>query len=71
MKQTPGVLSTWIPQCHRCRHFIGKVDGNPVCAAFPVDIPREIYHNDVSHRQPYPGDNGILFDADHPVPAVR
>ena len=46
-------------QCNRCintTHF-----GN--CKAYPVGIPKDIYYDDFEHTKPYPGDNGIQFEA--------
>ena len=31
------------------------------CLAYQEGIPQEIINNDVDHRQPYKGDNGIQF----------
>lgn len=47
-------------QCTLCSHFttISKM----TCKAFPEGIPGEIWSNKVSHRQPYSGDNGIVFE---------
>ncbi len=44
--------------CLHCRHYFE----NSIlkCAAFPDRIPTEIWHG--THTEPYPGDNGILFD---------
>ena len=46
-------------QCSLCKnstHF-----GN--CKAYPVGIPEDIYYDDFIHTKPYPGDNGIQFEA--------
>ncbi|HEY0009670.1 MAG TPA: hypothetical protein VGB55_13160 [Tepidisphaeraceae bacterium] len=54
-------------QCDRCRHLI---TGTFRCTAFPAGIPIEILAPDVEadrlaadHRQPFPGDQGIRFEA--------
>jgi hypothetical protein len=52
-------------QCAFCRHFHrDRRDGN-FCDAFPDGdgIPSEIITNEADHRQPFPGDHGIRFDA--------
>lgn len=46
-------------QCKRCVHF----QGGGKCAAFPSGIPSEIRLRERDHRQPYPGDHGIRFEA--------
>lgn len=53
------------PQCMPCKHLVLKrpIDGNPRCSAYPDGIPIEILMNEVDHRQPYKGDNGIQFEA--------
>lgn len=62
-------------QCFNCTRFLGISDESvPHCAAFPNGIPEQILKGEVDHRQPYPGDGGIRFDAvysDMPVNATR
>lgn len=46
-----------LSQCVRCKHK----QGDNVCAAFPIAIPREILENEFDHRERWPGDRGIRF----------
>lgn len=46
-------------QCLFCEHF--HLDFK--CDAFPERIPREIFDGEFDHTKPYPGDNGIQFEA--------
>jgi len=48
-----------IPQCYKCKHF----KQFHLCDAF-ADIPIDILLNKIDHRKPYPGDHGILFEAE-------
>jgi hypothetical protein len=52
------------PQCLRCTHFLGRVDGVLACTAFPAPdgIPYPIKHNEHDHHNPYPGDHGVRFE---------
>jgi hypothetical protein len=45
-----------------CRHYQPGVPGS--CAAFPYGIPLVILTNTHDHRQPWPGDHGIIFAPD-------
>ena len=54
------------PMCYRCAHFRGYDGeqigpGRPTCAAFPDEIPDEIFVDGLLHDKPYPGDHGIQF----------
>lgn len=46
-------------QCLGCSHL--HLAGG--CDAFPEKIPEEIISGERDHREPYPGDNGIRFEA--------
>lgn len=43
--------------CDNCKHLTGAI-----CKAFPIEIPSEISMDEISHIDPYPGDNGIQFE---------
>ena len=52
----PSLMPIPSKNCTR-KHTTGAT-----CDAFPGGIPNEILHNDVSHRLPFPGDGGLVFD---------
>ena len=47
-----------ISQCIDCRHWVK----GGACAAFPGGVPEAIKNNEVSHKNPYPGDNGVRYE---------
>nr|PZN53629.1 MAG: hypothetical protein DIU68_12185 [Chloroflexota bacterium] len=49
----------FISPCATCRH---KHLGSATCNAFPDGIPDEILSGH-QHKTPYPGDNGIQYEA--------
>jgi hypothetical protein len=46
--------------CAFCKHFTPRGD----CAAFPGQIPAEVFYVAHDHRLPYPGDHGVRFEID-------
>lgn len=54
------------PLCYYCMNEYARNEDDdsfpPACRAYPDGIPVEILHSSVDHRQPYPGDGGILYD---------
>ena len=61
------LLSPICTFCARIRgfprqHSAAFPDGIQQCAAFPNGIPDEIWEGRNDHRQPYPGDNGLIFE---------
>ena len=46
-------------QCLECKHYIAF----STCEAYPDKIPQDIFDGTVEHTEPYPGDNGIMFEA--------
>lgn len=53
------------PMCTRCKHF--RLEPGLPCDAFPDGIPDDILVGGFDHTQPYPGDNGIMFE---PAPVL-
>ena len=57
-------------QCLRCKHFLGSDGGYGYrCVAYPEHIPDTIVAGDHNHREPFPGDQGILFEQKEAEPA--
>src|SRR4051794_24386417 len=49
--------------CDLCKHrHGGSRGGRESCDAFPDGIPTEISVMNADHREPYTGDNGVLFE---------
>jgi hypothetical protein len=44
--------------CNFCKHWSEEGD----CAAFPGQIPLDVFYGRHDHRDPYPGDHGIRFE---------
>ena len=49
----------FLSSCGKCIH---KTLGAATCTAYPKGIPDPILTGKVSHKKPYPGDNGIRFE---------
>jgi hypothetical protein len=47
------------PQCSACFHL--AMAPEHTCKAFPEGIPDEIWSNEVDHRKPFEGDNGVRW----------
>jgi hypothetical protein len=52
----------WGPECFLCKHHDSANCSKRRCAAFPDGIPTDILTGKVSHKKPYAGDNGIVFE---------
>jgi|GEM_PF-1602330 len=51
------------PVCLKCAHFHENNEDAFTCDAFPKGIPDEIVLRGFNHSRPFPGDNGIRFEA--------
>jgi hypothetical protein len=51
-------------QCISCFWYVGRISSGIACYAFPTGIPSEIIEGKFDHRNPYPGDAGILWRED-------
>jgi len=51
-------------QCISCYFYVGRITGGLACYAFPTGIPSETLTGGYDHRNPYPGDAGILWRED-------
>ena len=49
-------------QCASCKHMIPF---SLKCKAFPQGIPETILHGRWDHREPFEGDNGILYEPEN------
>lgn len=48
--------------CVYCKHLRNTIGIPSKCDAYPEGIPVEIRTEEVDHRKPYKGDNGIQFE---------
>lgn len=49
--------------CMHCRRHKWENEKGNYCEAFPEGMPNEIFWGKNLHKEPYPGDRGILFDS--------
>lgn len=61
-KFTSSVITS---QCASCAHW--SPETSTVCPAWPQGIPHVIYLNEIDHKLPIPGDNGIQWKAKGPI----
>ena len=62
------MTTTQAPICTGCAHYrraTGEQEGWR-CDAFPDGIPVQIILNEADHREPFPGDHGLRFEATTP-----
>jgi len=62
---TPTIIPCQERRCRWLRDPKGPLD-DPVfvCYAFPTGIPQEILDGKNDHTEPYPGDDGFLYQAE-------
>jgi hypothetical protein len=56
-------MTTRMVSCPFCIHLKHTARDLAVCDAFPQGIPDEIKFGYNHHTEPWPGDNGIQFEA--------
>jgi len=58
------------PICMTCSHHRGDMSHGGECDAFPAGIPQGILRNEVDHRRPIDGDEGIQWEQDPAAPRL-
>jgi len=57
-------ISIYSTVCHKCKNLNSENTQIPgTCKAFLKGVPLLIWEGKVDHTKPYPGDNGIQFEA--------
>jgi len=56
-------------QCYRCKH-VRTLISSQTCAAFPEEIPLDIWTGKHNHELPYPGDHGVRFESRGNIPST-
>lgn len=54
-------MTVLVSQCMFCQHFDESVREQNLCKAFPEGIPQEVMLNQVDHRHPVAGDEGVRW----------
>jgi len=59
-------MTVTVLECATCKRLDRSELGRYVkrCEAFPDGIPDEILFGDRQHRDPFPGDQGLLYEPD-------
>ncbi len=58
-------------RCLHCAHYFRGGTSEFRCAAFPLEIPDEIWEGDFDHTHPFPEDNGIRFAWREDIPQEK
>src|SRR5665811_781439 len=55
-------MTTQVPQCFFCKHYMKPKNKSYTCEAFEGYIPAEILSNEFDHTKSYKGDHGLRYD---------